>query len=676
VNFLAPLFLLGGLAVTLPIIFHLIRRTSREKMPFSSLMFLQPLPPRVTKRSRLENIWLLILRCIVLCLLAFAFARPYLQKPAAASAENSETRTVVVLLDDSASMRREGVWPAAVAKAAEILKGVSAGDQAALYLFDRQLHAAISLEQWTRTPLSERPTLVSQRLAEIKPGWASTHFGAALTGAAEVLEELKTSQNSGRRQIVLISDLQEGAHLDGLQGYEWPRGIEVTVEPIKSRRVTNAGLQWVQDRDEKSNDDTLRVRVSNSSDSKREQFKIQWLSANPPGQSESLDVYVPPGQSRIVIAPHIPTNAVEARLVLTGDDEDFDNNLYFVAPAVTPMNILFFGDDTEKDSTQLLYYLKHAFQDTRRQRVQILPRTGAASNSGADTNAAQIAIVSDNPASRLPEIETFLKEGKTVLAVMKSAGAASLLGKLLNISALAAEEAKGSEYTMFGQIDFQHPLFAPLADPRFSDFTKIHFWHHRRLGEIPGARVIVRFDDNDPALLQVAVGKGTLFILTAAWTPTDSQLALSSKFIPLLYSLLEFSGAVKSQSGQYAVGDEVILESKNAAATLRRPDGSTAELAAGATKFSQADQPGLYSVGSGPGAQRFAVNLAAEESRTAPLPVEELLRLGVPLKSTTISETKLERLRRENLAAAELENRQKLWKGLLVAALVVLILET
>ena len=35
-SFLAPLFLLGALAVALPIVFHLIRRTSREKMPFSS----------------------------------------------------------------------------------------------------------------------------------------------------------------------------------------------------------------------------------------------------------------------------------------------------------------------------------------------------------------------------------------------------------------------------------------------------------------------------------------------------------------------------------------------------------------------------------------------------------------------------------------------------------------
>ena len=73
-SFLAPVFLLGALAVAAPIIFHLIRRTTKEVTPFSTLMFLQPTPPRVTRRSRLENLWLLLLRCAVLGLLALGFA--------------------------------------------------------------------------------------------------------------------------------------------------------------------------------------------------------------------------------------------------------------------------------------------------------------------------------------------------------------------------------------------------------------------------------------------------------------------------------------------------------------------------------------------------------------------------------------------------------------------------
>src|SRR5436309_14390892 len=110
-SFLAPLFLLGALAVALPVIFHLIRRTSREKTLFSSLMFLLPSPPRVTRRSRLENIWLLILRCLVVALLALGFARPFLQNAITSAEPAGPAKKIALLVDASASMGREGLWP-------------------------------------------------------------------------------------------------------------------------------------------------------------------------------------------------------------------------------------------------------------------------------------------------------------------------------------------------------------------------------------------------------------------------------------------------------------------------------------------------------------------------------------------------------------------------------------
>src|SRR5206468_5963784 len=108
-SLLAPLFLLGALAVSLPILFHLIRRTTREKTPFSSLMFLLPSPPRLTRRSRLEHILLLLLRCLVLCLLALGFARPFIKK-AVPPAPPSAARRLLLLVDTSASMRRPDLW--------------------------------------------------------------------------------------------------------------------------------------------------------------------------------------------------------------------------------------------------------------------------------------------------------------------------------------------------------------------------------------------------------------------------------------------------------------------------------------------------------------------------------------------------------------------------------------
>src|SRR5213594_1528245 len=155
-SFLASLFLIGALAVAAPIIFHLIRRTSREKMTFSSLMFLVSTPPRVTRRSRLENIFLLVLRCLVLCLLALGFARPFLQHAFPTDPNKGPGRKIVLLLDASASMKRGGLWAEARARAEEALRKVSPADQVALFTFDRQVNRLLTFDEWSKMGASER----------------------------------------------------------------------------------------------------------------------------------------------------------------------------------------------------------------------------------------------------------------------------------------------------------------------------------------------------------------------------------------------------------------------------------------------------------------------------------------------------------------------------------------
>ncbi|HQZ27526.1 MAG TPA: BatA domain-containing protein, partial [Verrucomicrobiales bacterium] len=77
-SFLFPLYLLGAAALAVPILLHLRRRPPTEHLEFSSLMFLEKSPERMTRRTRLERWLLLALRCLALLLLAFAFGRPFL----------------------------------------------------------------------------------------------------------------------------------------------------------------------------------------------------------------------------------------------------------------------------------------------------------------------------------------------------------------------------------------------------------------------------------------------------------------------------------------------------------------------------------------------------------------------------------------------------------------------
>ncbi len=161
-NFLFPLFLAGIAAVAVPIVLHLARRHTRDRVTFSSLMFLRTTLPRFTSRSRLENLPLLILRCIMLCLLALAFSRPFFSRPAA-DKQVRPGRRIVLLIDTSASMRRAGMWDRAIGEARSALEDASATDRVCVMSFDKQARTLIGFEQCqTLEPARRVPVAIEE----------------------------------------------------------------------------------------------------------------------------------------------------------------------------------------------------------------------------------------------------------------------------------------------------------------------------------------------------------------------------------------------------------------------------------------------------------------------------------------------------------------------------------
>jgi len=110
VSFLTPLYLLAGLAILAPIFVHLVRKKPREVMDFSSVIFMDATTPRLTSRNRIDHWLLLLLRSLILMAFAFAFARPYLKTLVQPESVGQPAVKRVLMIDASASMRREGVW--------------------------------------------------------------------------------------------------------------------------------------------------------------------------------------------------------------------------------------------------------------------------------------------------------------------------------------------------------------------------------------------------------------------------------------------------------------------------------------------------------------------------------------------------------------------------------------
>src|SRR5947207_15894780 len=104
-SFLNPYLLFGSLALAIPVLIHLVRREKSEIIPFSSLMFLLKVPKRSIRQQKLKNLLLMLLRLALLALLVIVFTRPYMKSSATPVINTTQNRGVVLLLDNSYSMR-------------------------------------------------------------------------------------------------------------------------------------------------------------------------------------------------------------------------------------------------------------------------------------------------------------------------------------------------------------------------------------------------------------------------------------------------------------------------------------------------------------------------------------------------------------------------------------------
>ena len=684
-NFLYPLFLVGALAVALPILFHLIRRSPRNRIPFSALRFLEPSSPRLTRKSRLEHLWLLLLRCLILLLLAAAFARPYLESALGTFDGETNPPRHFFLLDASASMKRGQAWEDARAILRRQLEQIETNARAAAYTFDTQLRPLITFEQWdAANPPNGRAARLLNRANQVSPSWKATHLGNALLAAVDLLQEsTPPGEENQDWRIHVISDLQSGMLRDGLQGFEWPKHCAVELHPVSVEGNTNVGLHPMPSANGWEEHETARIRISNTASSTAETFLLGWaMQGREKAPVSPTEIYLPPGKNLVRNAPPEPVDMSPEVLRIFGDDHEFDNAVWQVPFRARESKVLYLGQPSGGNSDTLLFYLEKAFQQTKRHvvSVEVFPPDRLLPQEAV--KSLRLIVIGEPLAPALAEqVSRLNAAGATTLIVLHQANLESTLRAILQDTAIAVTVSPSKDYALFGQIDFQHPLFSSFADPRFSDFTKIRFWSrsHLHLENNEIARIIARFDDGLPAIVQFSRGSGSLFATAFGWSPKHSRFALSTKFVPFLYSLLDFGTETRQVQSRYFVGQEVNLSSlaDAGAISVQTPSGDSISLD-GIQRFRETDEPGIYTIQTAKSPVRFAVNLHPSESDTAPILEETLLGLGIPLRPTISPETTnplVEETKRK-LKAAEMENSQKFWRWIIGAVLLVAALET
>ncbi|MGE0760316.1 MAG: BatA domain-containing protein [Pirellulaceae bacterium] len=685
-SLLAPLYLLGALAVSLPVLFHLIRRTPRGRQPFSSLMFLSPSPPRITRRSRIQHWLLLLLRAAAVILLALAFCRPFLRETATLMLDSGPGERVALLVDTSASMRRGDLWRQVVARTERILENLGPADEIGLFAYDDALRMVVDWDE-PLPDVTARRARVRNGLSELSPTWGRSNLGQALATVADRLSaELGDRRDDRPSRVIVISDLQHGTDTSTLQAFEWPQEILLETAVLAPSSASNAHVRLLSDENRASREDDeggWRVRVSNASGAASEQFQVRWAGSSDAGAAaEEVSVYVPAGQSRVIRLSEPPPGA--DRVVLVGDDHSFDNEYFFSPVHQRSVRVAFVGQEMPDDPQGLRYFLERVWIETPQRKVAVRTLTPAEEWDRLTPQQDPLVVVAmPLEATQLERLRQYVRAGGTALLVAADSATAAALASLAegvrHLPPDVSGEPSRTDYALLTEIDFRHPVFASLAGPRYNDFTKVRFWKHQRfqLDEAAHAHVLARFDNGDPAVWEQSLERGHLLWFAGGWRPSESQLALSSKFVPLLSRVLDHLIGVERQRDRgWLIGQAVPLHgSEGAAVSLTRPDGSVvAPSSESPTLFRETTEPGIYHWQSGTVMHEFAVNLDPGESDTSPLASDHLLQLGVRVGRQPTREEQMERQRQ--MRDTELEARQKLWRWLLVGVLGILGLET
>ncbi|MDA0323240.1 MAG: BatA domain-containing protein [Verrucomicrobia bacterium] len=199
--FLHPLFLWAIGAATVPLVLHLLRKRRTVTVPFSTLRFLKLALKSSSRRVRMENLLLWLLRTLLMLAIALAFATPIVRTSGFGKFLGRTGRDIAIVWDVSYSLGyqagRQSVWDKSVDTVAAIVESLGHGDTVTIFLADNDM-----------TPLIGSPTPdLTAALAQVRAEELSTRGSQLLPATLAALQALQNPRNP-EREVHIVTDGQ------------------------------------------------------------------------------------------------------------------------------------------------------------------------------------------------------------------------------------------------------------------------------------------------------------------------------------------------------------------------------------------------------------------------------------------------------------------------------------
>jgi hypothetical protein len=230
---------------------------------------------------------------------------------------------------------------------------------------------------------------------------------------------------------------------------------------------------------------------------------------------------------------------------------------------------------------------------------------------------------------------------------------------------------------VIGEVDLRHPVFEAFAASGTSAILRPRFRQYVAVEPDTNAVVIGRYDTGEPFLVERRLGQGRVLVYTSTFNTAWTDFPINEMYVPFLYQLAQHATREDGQRYQYTVGEPVPI--RGAAGEeweVRAPDGSLYRVALdafGTGFFRETEAPGNYAAARGADQYFFSVNVDPRESVLASRDQEEAYAAVV---GTAPGAEPAAAAQQAALTPEEEEGRQKLWRYLLLAVLVLFAFET
>lgn len=700
-HFLAPSLLLGLLAAALPALIHRIGRRRARPIRFAAMELLLRAEREVSARRRLRDVLLLIVRTGLAMALPLAFARPFVEVKSDLPAVTGRSQSAVVVLDDSASMRRKGhdgtPFEVARARARAVIDHLSPDSEVALVLASEGATAPVA-------ELSSDRARVLLALDAVPCSARRADFGAALRRATQIL----TGSPHGDRLIYAVTDLQATGWEDVSVTPPAAGGPELVIldvsggTPWENRAIV--GLSAEPAPEEGAQGIAVVVEIANFAAEPAHALGVTLALDGVEVARGFVDVPAHGRARKRFVHTVAGGGAHEAEAVIDHDSFALDDRRACLVEASRGLRVLIVDGDPRTVRTEdEVFFLEAAL---RAGGSGFSVTTTLADDLGGRDLGTFGAIFLANVNRPTPAVATalihyveaggglFISVGDHIDADAWNQELKKILPQPLGLKRTAAASPgahpEGETVDLrpaerLAPIDRRHPLLS--AFPAQGDgLSSARFFQFMLLTPLPdarGRRVVLRYESGAPALVEAEIGRGRVLLLTTTVDRAWTDLPIRPGFLPLVQEAARYlAGAPSGEAtSAIAVGQkrEIALDADDRRIEIVRPNGDSRWLSpashAGEARarrlvvFTETDEPGFYrvraaradgSVSERPDAA-FVVNLDVRESDPARLPDDQR-----PDRIATASA----------LAGPTPHRRLELWHALGAAAIGLVLLES